>query len=105
MFHAAWWQADKKYYADGSQTAQVLAIQIDAPPDAATKAAALKQLTSDILAHGNHTTCGIIGWRWELDILSANGYADLAYALITQQTYPSYGYEILNVYEPATTIW
>ena len=84
---------------------QVLAIQIEAPPDAATKAAALAQLTGDILAHGNHTTCGIIGWRWELDILSANGYADLAYALITQTTYPSYGYEILNKYEPATTIW
>jgi alpha-L-rhamnosidase len=106
MFHDAWYVADKKYYADGGQTAQVLALQVNAPPDAATKEAVLAHLVNDIVVtHSNHTTCGIIGWRWELDILSANGYADVAYAIITQQTYPGYGYEILNEYEPATTVW
>ena len=66
----------------------------------------LKHLVNDIVnVHTNHTTCGIIGWRWELDVLSANGYGDVAYALITQKTYPSYGYEILNPVEPATSIW
>jgi hypothetical protein len=106
MFHDAWYVADKKYYADGGQTAQVLALQVNAPPDAATKEAVLTHLVNDIVVtHSNHTTCGIIGWRWELDILSANGYADVAYAIITQQTYPGYGYEILNEYEPATTVW
>jgi hypothetical protein len=44
------------------------------------------QLVKDIVMRGNHTTCGIIGWRWELDILSQYGYADVAYALITQTT-------------------
>ena len=106
MFHASWFDASRGFYADGGQTAQVLALQIDAPPDAATKASVLKVLVDDIVVtHKNHTTCGIIGWRWELDVLSENGFADVAYALITQQTYPGYGYEILNKYEPATTVW
>lgn len=53
----------------------------------------------------NAKTCGIIGWRFECEVLSAAGHADVAYALITQRTYPSYGYEITHPYEPATTIW
>jgi alpha-L-rhamnosidase len=106
MFHKAWYDTGNGVYGDGGQTAQVLALQIGAPPTPAIKAATLAHLVNDIVeVHGNHTTCGIIGWRWELDVLSANGYGDVAYALITQQTYPGYGYEILNEYEPATTVW
>jgi hypothetical protein len=38
--------------------------------------------------------------------LSENGHAELAYALMTQTTYPSIGYEILGTTgEPATTLW
>lgn len=55
--------------------------------------------------HSNHTTSGIIGWRYEAEILSENGHADLAFALMTQTTYPSFGYQILNSNEPATTLW
>ena len=32
-------------------------------------------------------SCGIIGWRFQLEALSKNGHADLAYALLTQTTY------------------
>ena len=50
--------------------------------------------------------CGIIGWRFQLEALSKNGHAELAYALLTQTTYPSIGYEILDPKgEPATTLW
>ena len=50
------------------------------------------------------TPGGIIGWRYQPEVLSSNGHAELAYALMTQTTYPSIGYEILSV-EPATTLW
>jgi len=105
LFHNKWFDADKKYYATGQQTAQVLALQAGVVP-ADMVSSVVGQLVHDIVnVRSNHTTCGIIGWRWELDILSQHGYADVAYALITQTTYPSYGYEILNEDEPATTIW
>jgi hypothetical protein len=59
-----------------------------------------------VTAHGNHTTSGIIGFRFACDVLSANGLADVAYALLTQTTYPSIGYEIKGgLGEPATTLW
>ena len=103
-WHTAWYDTEAGNYDSGHQTAHVLALQIDAPP-ADLKPKVLETLVQNILAHDNHTTCGIIGWRFELDVLSANGYGDLAYALITQQTYPSLGFEILDADEPATTIW
>eukprot|EP01052_Picozoa_sp_SAG31_P019143 SAG31_NODE_1385_length_8573_cov_27.673118_6_plen_198_part_00 len=104
-FHTAWYDAEAGYYEKGGQAAQVLGLSIDAPPSIAIKTKVLDHLVSNILAHENHTTCGIIGWRFQLDVLSENGYGDLAYALITQQTYPSFGYEILSTDEPATTVW
>ena len=104
MWHEHWWSNTTGLYADGGQTAQVLALQLDVMPKD-VKQAVVDGLVADIIAHGNHTTCGIIGWRFECEVLSANGHADLAYALMTQTTYPSYGFEIKHPYEPATTIW
>jgi hypothetical protein len=103
-WHTAWYDNSTHTYDSGHQTAHVLALYIDAPP-ADLKPKVLDTLVQNILAHENHTTCGIIGWRFELDVLSDNGYGELAYALITQQTYPSLGFEILDADEPATTIW
>jgi hypothetical protein len=103
-WHTAWYDAKNGNYDSGHQTAHVLALYIDAPPSN-LKAKVLDTLVQNIIAHDNHTTCGIIGWRFELDVLSSNGYGDLAYALITQQTYPGFGFEILDADEPATTIW
>ena len=115
-FHQAWWDPVKKIYADGGQTAHSLALTLDAEskaigvpglmPTAAVKEATLHKLVTDIIANGNHTTCGIIGWRFQPYALSSNGYGELAYALMTQTTYPSIGYEIIGkTGEPATTLW
>jgi alpha-L-rhamnosidase len=105
-FHKSWWNDTAQVYADGGQTAHSLALALDCSPTAAIKKAAVEHLVSDIISHGNHTTCGIIGWRFQPEALSKNGHADLAYALMTQTTYPSIGYEILDPKgEPATTLW
>eukprot|EP00041_Stephanoeca_diplocostata_P021741 m.512916 g.512916 ORF g.512916 m.512916 type:complete len:1042 (+) comp21898_c0_seq1:116-3241(+) len=104
-FHTAWFDEQAGYYADGGQTAQVLALHLDIVP-AALKEKVVGHLATLVRDTGeNHTSCGIIGWRWEPEVLSAIGYGDLAYAIMTQQTYPSFGYEILNEVEPATTVW
>ena len=106
LFHTTWYDASKGYYENGCQTSQVLPLAVPGLVPESVKPAVLKHLVNDIVnVRGNHTTCGIIGWRWELDVLSANGYGDVAYALISQVTYPSYGYEINNPVEPATSIW
>jgi alpha-L-rhamnosidase len=45
---------------------------------------------------------GLVGEHWLMKVLSDNGRADLAYALATQKTYPSWGYMIDK---GATTVW
>lgn len=64
------------------------------------------RLAAAIKSNDYHTTSGIIGWRFAPEALSNNGHASLAYALMTQTTYPSIGYEIIGkTGEPATTLW
>ena len=85
-----------------SQTGHVLALYLDlVPPE--NKPAVLQSLIEDIVVlHGKHINTGIIGTRYLLDVLSDNGYADLAFQLVTQPTYPGWGY---MVKEGATTMW
>jgi alpha-L-rhamnosidase len=65
--------------------------------------AVLQKLVDDIVViHGTHLNTGIVGTRYILDVLAENGYAELAYQLVTQTTYPSWGYMIK---EGATTLW
>lgn len=109
-FHKQWYNAQAGWYADGGQTAQVLALVLDrgaapAMMTSAQKAAVLRRLVQNIEDHGNHSTSGISGFRYVMDVLSDNGRGDLAYALMTQTSFPSFGYQILNAYEPATTVW
>ena len=105
-YHAAWYNASMGYYVNGGQTAQVLALELDVMPTPDIKAKVLANLVKNIIVgHTNHTTSGIIGWRYVPGVLSKNGLGDLAYALMTQTTYPSIGYEALNIGEPATTLW
>jgi hypothetical protein len=53
----------------------------------------------------NHTSTGIVGLRALYEVLSNMGRADLAVATLLQVDYPSFGYQVHNVDEPATTIW
>ena len=108
-FHEAYFDEQNQWYEQGGQTAQVPALKLDRTPPSmlsvVEKAAVLSALVSNVQNHSNHTTSGIIGWRYAAEVLSENGHADLAFALMTQTTYPSFGYQILNSYEPATTLW
>ena len=85
-----------------SQTGPALALHLNMLPSEA-RDAVLQALVEDIaIIHGTHLNTGIVGTRYILDVLTENGYADLAYQLVTQTTYPSWGYMLK---EGATTLW
>jgi alpha-L-rhamnosidase len=89
-------------YGTGSQTCHILPLYADMVPED-KKEAILKTLLEDIeKSHGCHLATGIVGTRYALDTLTKYGRADLAYKLVTQTTYPSWGYMIR---EGATTLW
>ena len=101
-FNAKYWNAEKGYYANGSQTAQVLPLYFGiAPPEA--QGPAFDHLVNKIMVEGQgHIGTGLVGGQWLMRTLSDRGRADIAYTIATQTDYPSWGYMIAN---DATTIW
>jgi alpha-L-rhamnosidase len=85
----------------GTQTAYLLALGFDLlPPDLVAPAVAC--LAADVESRGNRLTTGFVGVSLLCPVLAEHGRADLAYALLHQDEYPSWGYSIRL---GATTIW
>jgi alpha-L-rhamnosidase len=101
-FHRAYFNLYTGSYATGSQTATVLPLYLDMPPED-IRATLLSDLAGDIVyANNTHLTTGIVGTKYLLPLLTRYGRSDLAYDLATQTTYPSWGYMVEN---GATTLW
>jgi alpha-L-rhamnosidase len=84
------------------QTYQIAALAFDLVPEK-YRDKVLKGLIEDIeVKHKKHLHTGIIGTKYLWQVLSKNGYQDIAYTIIKQTTYPGYGYWITN---GATTLW
>ncbi len=84
-----------------SQGAYVLGLAFGLVPDELGPAVAGK-LVENIQENGHHLLSGYAAAGYVMQALSENGYTDLAYQLILDDTWPSYQYEIKN---GATTIW
>ncbi len=85
----------------GSQTGYVLALTFGLLPDAQVPAAAGK-LVANITAHQGHLTTGFLGTGGLLPALTQTGHTDVAYQILRQTTFPSWGYQISK---GATTVW
>jgi alpha-L-rhamnosidase len=84
-----------------TQTCYVLALQMNLlPPE--KQAAAARYLVEDIQSRDGHLSTGFLGTGYLTPVLSKSGNTDVAYRLPTNDTYPSWGYEIKH---GATTIW
>ena len=85
-----------------SQTANVLALSSGMVPIDKRESVWRELIDDIVVVHGNHLNTGIVGTKYILNVLTENGEADLAFKLVTQTTYPSWGYMIR---ERATTLW
>jgi alpha-L-rhamnosidase len=99
-FNRAYVAADGRIKGN-TQTSYLLALHMDLlPPD--KQPAALNHLVQDIEERGWHLATGFVGTEYLLPVLTRFGRTDVAYRLLLQDTYPSWGYQIRN---GATTIW
>ena len=85
----------------GSQTSYVLALHMNLL-SSPQRAIAVQKLVDDIKAHDWHLTTGFLGTPYLMIELSNSGHSDVAYRLLLQTTYPSWGYMIEH---GATTMW
>ncbi len=84
------------------QTSQALPIYHDMVP-AGQKERAFARLVEAVVKNADgHIDAGIVGARYLLEVLREGGRADLAWAIVTQTSYPGWGYMVA---EGATTLW
>jgi len=95
------WVKDDGTVGTGSQTGYVLALYMNLVPDSQV-ATAVDKLVKDIEAHGWHLTTGFLGTPFLLFTLADHDRTDVAYRLLLNETYPSWGYMLSK---GATTWW
>ncbi|PST83575.1 alpha-rhamnosidase [Pedobacter yulinensis] len=96
-----YFKAADNSYASGTQTELSMALQWGIVPEASRLAVA-RRLAERVAADGMHLDVGVLGAKAILNALSENGQAETAYRLAAQDTYPSWGWWIVN---GATTLY
>jgi alpha-L-rhamnosidase len=84
-----------------SQTSYVLALMFNLLPENLREKSA-RFLVEDIKNRENHLSTGFLGTPYICHVLSDNGFTDVAYDLLLQESYPSWLYPVKM---GATTIW
>lgn len=101
-FNRKFYNAERGYYDNGSQTSCVLPLSFGLVPED-QRSRVFGHLVEKITREtDNHIGTGLVGGQWLMRVLTDNGRADLAYTIAAQKTYPSWGY---MVEKGATTIW
>ncbi|MDR6319701.1 family 78 glycoside hydrolase catalytic domain [Actinoplanes couchii] len=99
-FAATYLTADNRIRGD-SQTGYVLALSMNLVPTDRRDAVG-RRLAERVAARGHHLSTGFLGTPDLLPALTDTGNLDIAYRLLQNRDYPSWGYEIAR---GATTIW
>lgn len=85
-----------------SQTAYALSLGTGILQDPELERAAAARLAEKVRENGMKLTTGFLGTNFLCPVLTQYGYEDIAYELVLQTEYPSWGYSVVN---GATTIW
>ena len=85
----------------GTQTSYVVALYTKMAPES-LEPVLVQKLVQDIEAHNWHLSTGFLGTPFLLFTLADHGRSDVAYRLLLNETYPSWGYMLSK---GATTWW
>ncbi len=111
-FQTKFYKADKGYYETNTwtqigtrtryrQTDNLVALAFGLVPERLAPAVAA-HLVEDIQEKDYHLDTGCVGTKYLLPMLCEYGYGEVAFRILTQDTYPSWGYWVEN---GATSTW
>ncbi|MEO6966433.1 MAG: alpha-L-rhamnosidase C-terminal domain-containing protein, partial [Acidobacteriaceae bacterium] len=100
--HQQFFDPEENQYWTGRQGANVFPLTFGLVPPEHKKAVFDRMVEIILTDNQGHFDTGIFGTRFVLDLLTANGRGDVAYTMMNQQTYPSFGWQIAR---GATTLW
>jgi alpha-L-rhamnosidase len=84
------------------QTTQALPLALGIVPEGQRSAVVTRLLEAVVTNADSHIDAGIVGTRYLLDVLTEEGQTDVAWDVVTQTSYPGWGYMLA---EGATTLW
>jgi alpha-L-rhamnosidase len=93
--NAKYFNSSKGIYGKGVQTELSMALRWGIVPESSRQRVA-DNLAERVKADGMHIDVGVLGAKTVLDALSDNGHSDIAYRLAAQDTYPGWGWWIVN---------
>lgn len=101
-FNARFLDKTTGVYESGSQCAYVLPLAFGLVPNE-YREKVVDNLVKDIMETRNgHTSVGLIGMQWQMQVLTNFGKPEVAYTIATRTDLPSWGYMISK---GATTSW
>ncbi len=100
-FNEKYFHPETKIYANGTQTEMSAPLYWGLVPDE-VKGEVAANLAKRVEADQFHLDVGLLGQKSILNALSQNGYANIAYKIASQETYPSWGWWVVN---GATTLY
>jgi alpha-L-rhamnosidase len=102
-FNREYLNRETAVYGHGYQTEMSTALLWGLVPDELREKVAANLAVRVTEADSSHLNVGLLGTKSIFHALSENGYADLAYTVAAQETYPSLGYWIVK--DKATTLY
>jgi alpha-L-rhamnosidase len=102
VVNARFFDANRKQYWTGRQGANVFPLSFGLVPPLHKKAVFNRLVEVIMNENSGHFDTGIFGTRLVLNLLTDHGRADVAFAMMNQKTFPSFGWQIER---GATTMW
>lgn len=101
-YNTKYFHADSSYYSNNTATANLLSLRLGLVPKGSETKVFENIVNKTEKDFGSHVSCGVLGIQHLMRGLTEYGRCDLAYKILTNDTYPSWGY---MVKKGATTIW
>ncbi|MDG1897944.1 MAG: family 78 glycoside hydrolase catalytic domain, partial [Fuerstiella sp.] len=101
-FNQRFFDSDTGTYESATQCSSVMPLAFGLVPES-QRQRVVDHLTSDIkVKHKGHTSVGLVGTQWQMQVLTDIGHPEVAYQIATRTERPSWGYMISK---GATTSW
>ena len=100
-FNRDYWKEQLGGYASNNQASNSFALYMGLVDDENVERVA-RNLAEDVKKHQYHLTTGNLCTKYLMEMLTEYGYAEVAYKIATQTTYPGWGYMLSK---GATTLW
>jgi alpha-L-rhamnosidase len=105
IYHAynqKFFNSEFNYYGNNTATANLLSLAFNLVPEENRKAVFENIVNKTMSDFKGHISTGLVGVQWIMRMFTQFGRGDIAYKLVTNTDYPSWGYMVKN---GATTIW